>query len=297
MPWARRWDPCIAHTGADVDAFVTDYFASADRKVLFVAGAGFDPRAAVVGTRLAQAGATVRALLIREERPNPLDDLVTRASGNVGRLAAVFADHEVATVAIFGSDNAVVGGRNAVSALHRQTFDGMDEVVIDVSALSVGTSFPLIRYLVERIEQGRGPANLHIFVAHEPALDEAIHPNASDLPGFVHGFRGGWALDKTAAAAKLWLPQLARGRRAALARLHDFVGPHDTCPILPFPRAIRDSATNWPSISSSSSRALGLSTRATSSTPRRTIHSIFTERFSDWTTLGGRYSRSSADRC
>jgi len=235
MPWARRWDPCIAHTGAEVDAFVKDYFASADRKVLFVAGAGFDPRAAVVGTRLAQAGATVRALLIREERPNPPDDLVTRASGNVGRLAAVFADHEVATVAIFGSDNAVVGGRNAVSALHRQTFDGMDEVVIDVSALSVGTSFPLIRYLVERIEQGRGPANLHIFVAHEPALDEAIHPNVSDLPGFVHGFRGGWALDKTAAAAKLWLPQLARGRRAALARLHDFVGPHDTCPILPFP--------------------------------------------------------------
>ena len=41
MPCARRWDPCIAHTGAEVDAFVKDYFASADRKVLFVAGAGF----------------------------------------------------------------------------------------------------------------------------------------------------------------------------------------------------------------------------------------------------------------
>ena len=36
-------------------------------------------------------------------------------------------------------------------------------------------------------------------------------------------------------AAKLWLPQLAAGRRAALGLLYDFVEPHDTCPILPFP--------------------------------------------------------------
>ena len=251
----------------------------------------------MVGTRLARAGATVRALLVREERPNPQDDLVTRASGNAGRLAAAFADHEVATVAIFGSDNAVVGGRNAVAALHRQTFDGMDEVVIDVSALSVGTSFPLIRYLVERIEQGRGPANLHIFVAHEPALDEAIHSNASDLPGFVHGFRGRWALDKTAAAAKLWLPSLhgAGARRSPGCTTSS--GPTTPARSSLSRPAIRDSATNWPSISSPSSRALGLSIRATSSTPRRTIHSIFTERFSDWMTLGGLYSRSSADRC
>jgi len=31
------------------------------------------------------------------------------------------------------------------------------------------------------------------------------------------------------------LPQLAAGRRGALGRLHDFVAPHDTCPIRPFP--------------------------------------------------------------
>ena len=46
---------------------------------------------------------------------------------------------------------------------------------------------------------------------------------------------GGSTLDGLAAAAKLWLPQLAAGRRSALGRLYDFVAPHDTCPILPFP--------------------------------------------------------------
>ena len=38
-----------------------------------------------------------------------------------------------------------------------------------------------------------------------------------------------------ALAARLWLPPLATGRRRALGRLHDFIDPHDTCPILPLP--------------------------------------------------------------
>ena len=48
--WARydmarqlRWDPCIAHRGGDVDAFIAEYFGSDERPVLFIGGAGFDP--------------------------------------------------------------------------------------------------------------------------------------------------------------------------------------------------------------------------------------------------------------
>lgn len=78
-------------------------------------------------------------------------------------------------------------------------------------------------------------STLHVFVAHDPTLDAAIQSVPSDAPGYVHGFKGGSTLDGSAAAAKLWLPQLATGRRGALGRLHEFVGPHDTCPILPFP--------------------------------------------------------------
>lgn len=77
--------------------------------------------------------------------------------------------------------------------------------------------------------------NLHVFVSPNSTLDEAIVPIASDTVGFVHGFMGEWSLDTKSAAAKLWLPQLARGRRAALQRIYEFVNPHDTCPILPFP--------------------------------------------------------------
>jgi hypothetical protein len=230
-----RWDPCVSHRADEVDAFIAHYFSIPDRSMLFIAGAGFDPRSTAVLSRLTKTGASISALLLRENRPRPANGLVTRVSSNIATMTSLLKRQEVIPIEIFGVDGAVVGGRNAVTVVNRQTFDGVTDVVVDTSALSVGTSFPLIRYLVERIERGKGPANLHLFVAHDPTLDAAIQSIASDAPGYVHGFRGGSTLDGSAGAAKLWLPQLASGRRATLARLHDFVGPHDTCPILPFP--------------------------------------------------------------
>jgi hypothetical protein len=237
MAAERRWDPCVAHRGCEVDSFIAEYFADTNRTVLFIAGAGFDPRSTVVATRLAQAGATIRAVFIQENRPQPGLELVERATANIGALTSALANHSVVPVDIFGPDNAVVGGRNVVTMLNRQNFEGVSDLVVDLSALSVGTSFPVIRYLFERIERGKGIPNLHLFVAHDPALDAAIQSIPSDLPGYVHGFKGGSTLDGSAAAARLWLPQLASGRGGALGRLHTFVDPHDTCPILPFPAA------------------------------------------------------------
>jgi hypothetical protein len=106
---------------------------------------------------------------------------------------------------------------------------------MDISALSAGTSFPIIRYFMELISGGKGPSNLHVFVVHDPRLDADIRSIPSDAPGYVHGFRGRSTLFDASSAARLWLPQLATGRRGVLGRLYDFVEPHDTCPILPFP--------------------------------------------------------------
>lgn len=231
----RRWDPCISHRGAEVDGFVAEYFAAPNRRVLLVAGAGFDPRSTAVTSRLAASGVGLRALFIQENRPNPAQPLLDRANTNVGVLLEAVADREVVTIDIFGADGAVTGGRNAVAFLSRQKVDGFTDIVVDISALSVGTSFPIIRYFVELVERQRGRPNIHVFVAHDPKLDTDIRSIPSDAPGHVHGFKGGSTLDGLASAAKLWLPQLAAGRSKALERLFDFVAPHDTCPILPFP--------------------------------------------------------------
>lgn len=235
MASKRRWDPAISHRGPEVDAFVGQYFGTAERRVVFICGAGFDPRASAVATVLANVCPSLRGILIHEDRDNAPQAQLDRAANNTNALLAAIADREVVPVKIFGVDGAVVGGRNVVGVLSRQNFDEITDVVVDVSALSVGISFPIIRYLVERIERLRTPRNLHVFIAHDPPLDADIRPISSDTPGYIHGFKGGSTLDGSAAAAKLWLPQLAAGLSGALSRLYEFVAPHDTCPILPFP--------------------------------------------------------------
>ncbi|RJG39954.1 hypothetical protein D3Y55_32435 (plasmid) [Mesorhizobium sp. DCY119] len=230
-----RWDPCVSHDGAEAESFVADYFAMEDRKTLLIGGAGFDPRATQVVERMAAAGADVRALFVRENRPDPDPELARRAEENISRLQAAIPSHEIVSIEIFGADGAVVGGRNVAMTASRQDMTSITDVVVDISALSVGTAFPLIRFFVELIDRGKGPKNLHLFVAHDPSLDAQISSIASDAPGYVHGFKGGLTLDAASQAAKLWLPQLAKGRQQALSRVHDFVSPHDTCPILPFP--------------------------------------------------------------
>ena len=232
---AGRWDPCVSHRGAEIDGFVKAYFARPERRVLLVGGAGFDPRSTSVARRLANTEGQIRGLFLQEERPKPTQSLVDRACTNSDELRAAIPAHEIEPVNIFGSDGAVVGGRNAVALIGRQDFNDATDIVVDMSALSVGTAFPIIRYLVERSARSLAKFNLHLFVTHDPALDGAISSVSSDAPSFVHGFRGRSTLDGSAGAAKLWLPQLASGRAAALGRLHSFVDPHDTCPILPFP--------------------------------------------------------------
>lgn len=128
MTAPRRWDPCVAHRGLDVEAFIAEYFASADRVVLFIAGAGFDPRSTAVATRLARAGATFRAVFFKENRPKPAQELVDRAAANTCALTSAFAQHSVVPVDIFGPDNAVIGGRNIVALLNGQDFNGVTDL-------------------------------------------------------------------------------------------------------------------------------------------------------------------------
>lgn len=230
-----RWDPCIVHRGDDVEGFLAQYLGRADRKILLVAGAGFDPRTCAVAARLRDTEAVTHALLIKEVRPNPPKELLDRANVNEAALLATLAERQLESIDIFGSDGAVVGGRNVVNILRRQGLGSTTDVVVDISALSVGTSFPIIRYFVERIVQGKESVNLHLFVAHDPYLDAGIRAKAGDTPGYVHGFKGRSTLYDATDAARLWLPQLATGRHRAFTKLYDFVDPHDTCPILPFP--------------------------------------------------------------
>lgn len=228
-----RYSDCILHRGQDASGFMSEYFAG--RRVLLIGGAGFDPRASVAARELVATGANLDLRLIREHRPSPSPILSSAAAANLKVFETVVADMVVLDIEVFDTDGAVVGGRRAAAAIGSIPTNEYSDVVVDISALSIGTSFPLIRLLVERFVEVAGLLNLHITVCHDPATDSEIKRTAGDRPGWVHGFGGALGLDSDSAPAKLWMPQLALCCNQELGRIFEFVGPDDTSPVLPFP--------------------------------------------------------------
>jgi hypothetical protein len=233
----RRWDPCVDHRGKDALRFLREYFQSPHRRCCLVAGAGFDPRTTMTAGILATAlGDRLSAVFLREERPAPSRKTIARAERNVEELKRVIPRAEVETIDVLAPDNAVVAGRNAVEKMRSRSFSGLTDLVVDMSALSIGTSFPVVRYLLEYAESRRPEVvNLHVVVASLPEEDERRSRVSNDVPSLVHSFHGTLRLHSHAQNAKLWMPQLSIPKRDALDRIFASESFDDVCPILPFP--------------------------------------------------------------
>ncbi len=230
------WDRCISHRGPEAARFIADYFGQESCHPLLVVGAGFDPRSTIVCRYIGDAsGKRAKGFFIREERPDQNSDLRKRAEDNLKKMKNLIVDFEVKEIRILAPDGAVVGSRKAAGEVANLSLDNISDVVVDTSSLSVGVSFPVVKQLLDRIERCKRKINLHVMVADSPATDEGIEPIACGQPTPIPGFHGGFGLDSTADAVKLWVPLLRTRRRAILEEIRMFVGPDDICPVLPFP--------------------------------------------------------------
>lgn len=233
----HRWEYGITHANEELDEFLVNFFEDSDRNIVLIAGAGFDPRSTIIAERLAGLkGVQLRAIFIRETRPDPDEKLVELAETHLETLTAVVPINRVVEVQIFGSDNSVIGGRRVAALLNANDFENATDVIVDVSALSVGISFPAIKFLHEAATKHNTGYNVHLFVVHQPELDALIKAEPTDTMTPVHGFNGGLSLtSQSQGSAKLWLPQLASGKGATLRVIHEKLAPDDVCPLVPFP--------------------------------------------------------------
>jgi hypothetical protein len=231
----NRWDRCVKLHGSALEDFFGNYLDDRRRRIFLIAGGGFDPRSTSIAARIARMAAPEkRAIFIREERPGAPAQLRNQADIHTSQLTDLIADSSVVEIPIFAEGNAVVGGREIAKLLGNQNFEGVSDVILDISALSAGVFFPAARMLIDETERNEG-LNFHIVVDEQPATDYGIVGVASDRATPVHGFKGQIGLDETGSHARLWLPQLVLHRRQPLERIHTAVAPDDVCPILPFP--------------------------------------------------------------
>lgn len=232
---AGRWqEKCVIHYDQDVESFFSDYFSSPEKHCLVVGGAGFDPRSAGIIKSLSSVlGSRLQVLLLKEERPDPDEELIRRAEANLAEIQSYCPCVQVEPVEIFASDNAVVSGHRTVQALRNAELSEYTDVVIDLSAMSLGVGFPAASYIYQYAEAGNG-LNVHLALFSNPSLDQAIRTEPNDVASSARGFD---LVDLAGEDDKavMWLPVLTENKHHVLDTIHQRIRPDDTCPILPFP--------------------------------------------------------------
>ena len=230
-----HWDSCITHFDNEVGKFIAEYFADSRRRCLLVAGAGFDPRACLVAEHLAAAlDGRLQSLLLREDRMNPAAHLLEAAEGNEAKLRALVANCSIEHIPVFASDGAPIAGLRVAQLLQGIKWPDVTDVVLDLSALSIGVSFPAARILLEQCE--RDPSvSFHLMVSSNPEMDASIAAEPSAQAVVVRGFAGPSISSEPLPVARIWLPHLAPGKKLILDKIKSGIDRYKVCPVLPFP--------------------------------------------------------------
>lgn len=231
-----HWANCITNFDGEVEEFVADYFSDESRRALLVAAAGFDPRSRLMSKMLSNAlGDRLSAYYIREDRPGATDELMERADENEAALKLIVPNSKVFTLPVFADDGAPVGGARLVTEMAANPIDpAITDVILDLSALSIGIGFPAAKLLLEDCEANEGMA-FHLMIVSNPELDDRITSVPSNRISPVKGYAPDVGLSPLE-VAQIWIPQLARGRASTLTQI-DAASErwYKICPVLPFP--------------------------------------------------------------
>lgn len=232
------WDNCLTHFDADVDTLISGYFgADTSRHCLLIGAAGFDPRARIIPDKLAAAmGARLQAIFVREERGNPASNLKTAADNNTRLLLSAIPMAEILEVDILSADDAPVGGTSIIKMLNARPIPtNITDVVLDLTAFSIGIGYPVARFLLELCER-RGSMNFHVLIASDPELEACISSETTDRPSDIRGFAPLVPGNPNLPLAQIWIPQLSRRKGPALEKIRiASTALYRICPILPFP--------------------------------------------------------------
>ena len=279
-----RWGDYFLRGDDQFCSFWQELVAAGERKILFVIGHGFDRRMCdCAESILGIGGDGVRDAVVIEydEGPaSPSRSYLDQRDENGRRLESVFNGRGTITrraIEMYSDDGRRVGARsiaNEFSSL--ESFRIYSDVVVDISALPRGLYFPLLSKLLSLFDHDSGDKqrpNLHVVVAHSPALDQCvIDEGVEESASFLHGFAAAsFEREATKEQPRIWIPLLGRNQVTQLERIYELINPDEICPLLPSPSRRHGRRTSsFLSIGSCFSTSFELNLRTSSTRPRQT---------------------------
>lgn len=243
-----RWRDYVLVRGATFDSFWAEHGNEDGRRVLFIVGRGFDPRATLGLLRLAKGSEKcaidVLALELIDESISGTTDHREAAAANwrtIGSTVGTRGSVKSYPVQFRSSDGRRIAARSAANILADEaTLDGYTDVVVDISAMPRVVYFPLVSRLIyfhnERSKAAKPAPNVHMIVSEDPHLDTVIREHGIDeTAAFLHPFEGPFNREAKGGHATVWIPVLGEGRTTQFDRIYDLVKPDEVCPVLPSP--------------------------------------------------------------
>jgi hypothetical protein len=241
-----RWEDYVL---ASEDEEVSKLWSAAlelERRVTFVLGVGFDPRALVALKSLLTHVGNQVVRVVRLGLPSAEDDDLTReltqANDRCLRELVESGVVEVASIAYpEGVESRAAGLRMSRQIQSSGVIGEKDLVVVDVSGLPSTVYFPVIGGLLKASENQGLQRDLQVVICENPALDRIILEEGVASPGPISGFRQRLDPDDTSEVTRVWVPVLGEHQELYIRSIYDFLAPKEVwpvlevCPVLPFP--------------------------------------------------------------
>ena len=211
-----------------------------ERRVTFVLGVGFDPRALVaLKSLLTQVGNQV-VRVVRLGLPSAEDGDLTRELTQANDCCLrEFVESGVVEVESIaypkGVESQAAGLRMSRQIQNSGGIGEKDLVVVDVSGLPATIYFPVIGGLLKASEDKGLQRDLQVVVCENPELDRIIRDEGVASPGPISGFRQRLDPDGSSGVTRVWVPVLGEHQEPYIHSIFEYLNPHEVCPVLPFP--------------------------------------------------------------
>ena len=244
-PDELRWDIHYLARGDEVKSLWRELKTTQERRLLFICGAGFDPRALVAVRALVEAGvdaAECRLIEFSSGSGLPAKVELTRAERHRTQLNQMFTGNSLkpVTVTTRSPEGHSTGGINISAAFREaQSYVNYTDVVVDITALPAELYFPLIGTLLtiwhSSNVESLGLGNLHTIICDNPQVDSMILPEGGDKAELMYGFTGTVQRASIGDPIPIWAPVLGENQGEHLQKIAEYHRPQVVAPVLPFP--------------------------------------------------------------